>query len=273
MGDNGGGEQEWTCCNDNQTLFILLYIAFVALAVITWKTLIAKPMRLIAVFLHEYSHALACWITGGQVRAIRVFDNGGGVTEYMGGCRCLIIPAGYLGCSFLAMIFIIMSGGRRTATVAAVIFTASLLVALCYAPNRTMVYLNLSYALLTIGFILMEWFWFTPILQYVVLFFGSFVGIISVADIYSDTVLRAHEGSDSYACYAEVCPCCYPRCVGLQWAILGVFFQFMGIWIALVEMSNECEETGWFECLHLSVDFDFDFGDNFDFDGFWDNGP
>lgn len=42
--------EEWTCCNDEQTLFILLYIAYAALAIITWQSIIAKPMRLIAVY-------------------------------------------------------------------------------------------------------------------------------------------------------------------------------------------------------------------------------
>jgi hypothetical protein len=225
------------------------------------------------VFIHEYSHALACWLTGGDVRAIRVFDNEGGVTTYVGGCRCLIIPAGYVGCGFFAMIFVILSGGRRTATFCAIIFSLSLIIALCYSPNKTMVYLNLTYALLIITFILVEWFWFTPILQFVVLFFGVFCGIIAVAAIYSDTILRAQQGSDSYACSAEVCRCCSPQCVGIQWAILAIFFQILGIWLALVEMSDECGDLGWFECLHLSVDLDFDFAENFDFDGFWNNGP
>jgi hypothetical protein len=58
------------------------------------------------VFIHEYSHALACWLTGGNVKAIRVFDNEGGIPMYVGGCRCLIIPAGYVECSFFAMIFV-----------------------------------------------------------------------------------------------------------------------------------------------------------------------
>jgi hypothetical protein len=49
MGDGSVMGEEWTCCNDEQTLFILLYIAYAALAIITWQSIIAKPMRLIAV--------------------------------------------------------------------------------------------------------------------------------------------------------------------------------------------------------------------------------
>jgi len=46
MGDSQDNEDAWSCCNDEQSVFLLLYIAFCALALITWKSLLAKPMRL-----------------------------------------------------------------------------------------------------------------------------------------------------------------------------------------------------------------------------------
>jgi hypothetical protein len=64
-----------SCCNDDQTLFILMYIAYIAIAFATWNAWVAKPVRLIAVFLHEMSHAVACWITGGQVDTLHVYEN------------------------------------------------------------------------------------------------------------------------------------------------------------------------------------------------------
>ena len=284
MGNNNNNNNDegnddslrWTCCNDEQTLFILLYLAFTAIVVITLTTVVAKPLRLIAVFIHEMSHATAAWMTGGNVHSIQVYHNEGGVTQYSGGCRCCVIPAGYVGCSFWAMIFVILSGGRRTATFAAIVFAMALCIALCYTPNQTMVFLNLGYALLIIAFIFIEWFYYTPILQFVILFFGVFIGFAAIHDIHSDTIVRSVQGSDSYACYTEVCPMCPPRCVGLQWIILAIFFQCFGIWIALIQMSNECTDLGWFQCMYGSAGFDFDWDGLHmfaDFDGFWDNGP
>jgi hypothetical protein len=275
MGDDNGNsgdnnnDAEWSCCNDSQTLFILLYIAFVGMALITWNTLLAKPMRLIAVFIHEWSHAVACWLTCGNVSYIQVYDNEGGVTGYRGGCRCLIIPAGYVGTGFWAMVLTILSGGRKTATFAALAFSMSLILALCYSPNKTMVYLCLAYSFITVVFLIIEWWVYTPILQFLILFYGVMVGIFAIADIHADTVIRAVKGSDSYACANEVWPCCVPRCIGIQWAFLAIFFQLIGIWIALVEMSEECEELGWFQCLNLSLDWDLD-SKNWEFDGFWE---
>ena len=269
---NGDNDPTWSCCNDSQTLFILLYIAFIGLALITWNTLLAKPMRLIAVFIHEWSHATACWFSGGSVLNIEVYDNEGGVTRFMGGCRSLIIPAGYVGCSFWAMIFVILSGGRKTATFAAIIFSISLVVALCYSPNRVLVYLCLAYTILTVGVTIVEYKVYSPILQFLILFYGVFVGIYAIEDIYEDTIVREVQGSDAYACHKEVCTCCVPRCVGLQWAILAIAFQLCGIWIALVQMSEECDDLSWFKCMSLSVDLD-DLDDlterHWDFDGWW----
>jgi len=81
MGDDDNGDNvltNWSCCNDEQTLFLLLYIAYVVLALLTWKTIVAKPIRLIAVFIHEWCHAIACWMTCGDVHRINVFENEGG---------------------------------------------------------------------------------------------------------------------------------------------------------------------------------------------------
>lgn len=269
---NEASYQRWSCCNDDQTLFILLYIAFVTLAVITWNTLLSKPIRLIAVFIHEWSHAIACWLTCGQVRGIQVWENEGGVTTFRGGCRCLIIPAGYVGCGFAAMIFVILSGGQRTAWVACAMFTISLLLALCYSPNRLLVYLCLVYTIFNIAVCILDIYISTPLLQFLILYYGVTIGMFAIADIHEDTVVREVKGSDAHACSTEVWPCCAPRCVGIQWAILAIVFQLIGIWVAMVEMSEECDDLGWFQCLNLSMDFDdFDLWErNWEFDGWWE---
>eukprot|EP00797_Seminavis_robusta_P017777 Sro265_g102870.2 (253) ;mRNA; r:59370-60128 len=236
---------------------------------ITWKTLIAKPMRLMSTFLHEMSHACACWFTGGDVYNIEVYDNEGGVTRYAGGCRSLIIPAGYCGVSVWSMIFVILSGGRRTATVAASVLTGALLLALCYSPNKTLVYISLAYALINCICIYIEWWVYTPLLQFLILFYGVCVGIFAIADISDDTIFRTIEHSDAYACYKEVWPCCLPKCIGIQWAIFAICCQLLGIWIALAEMSDECQDSTWWGCL---ADGDgVDWGDHeWDFEGFWE---
>ena len=98
---------------------------------------VCKRARLLTTFLHELSHAIACWLTCGSVRAIKVYDNEGGVTSYVGGCRILIIPAGYVGAAIWGCVFVSFSGGRKTSTGAAGVLIGVLLYALCFAPNKT----------------------------------------------------------------------------------------------------------------------------------------
>lgn len=258
MGDNNNGGAS-ICCNEPQYAFLLLYIFYLALVCLTWGSIIVKPLRLLATFVHEMSHAIVCWLTCGEVRGIEVYDNAGGVTKYAGGCRCCIAAAGYLGEAFWGMLFVVLSGGRKTATVAAIGLVVSLLVSLCYSPNRCMVILNLSYAVVTLVFLYVEWFVFSPIVAYVILLYGVFLGTYAILDIWYHLVVNSIPGSDSYALYEESVRCCPPRCIGVQWLIFAILFQLMGLFMGLVLMSNECEDIGWFECVfNEKVDMDFE---------------
>ena len=182
-------------------------------------------------------HAIMCKLTGGKVTAINVNTNEGGVTQYTGGWRISIIPAGYLGGAFFGGLFVALSGNRIASTIVSSLFVAALLISLKYSPNCTMIILNLSFAVITVAFILLDWLVFNPLLQYVTLYFGVFVGCFSVYDIYDDLITRTVEGSDAHACH-KLIPCCFPKCVGLQWALVAIVFQGLGCYLALVWYSS-----------------------------------
>jgi hypothetical protein len=57
-------------------------------------------------------------------------QNEGGVTNFRGGFRPAIIPAGYVGVAFWGGVLVALSGSRIGATVAAGIFMAALLICL-----------------------------------------------------------------------------------------------------------------------------------------------
>jgi len=87
----------WTlqaCCEIQEIIFLAFYGAYVLIFFLLGKTSFLSSMRLLSVFIHEFGHASACWMTGGKVDGIEVYGNEGGVTKYRGGCRCLVIPAG-----------------------------------------------------------------------------------------------------------------------------------------------------------------------------------
>jgi len=123
------------------------------------------------------------------------FDSGkfkGGVTKYVGGNRCCIIPAGYLGGAFWGGLFVACSGDRFSSTVVAFIFVFGMLVSLCYAPNGTMIWVTVLFIIITTAVALVEWLYFTPLLPFVTLYFGVFIGSFSVYDIYGELLILEH---------------------------------------------------------------------------------
>ena len=110
------------CCGVEENLFLTFYVVYAAVFFLLHRLYVLKPVRLLTVFLHEFGHASgeyggcqnrrswcgylhleiacshrfihhvygACWVTGGSVRKIEVYENEGGVTGYTGGCRLLV---------------------------------------------------------------------------------------------------------------------------------------------------------------------------------------
>jgi|UPI000581A310 hypothetical protein len=226
------------CCEIEEIIFICFYAAYVVAFFVLYHTTILKPMRLLSVFVHEFGHASACFMTGGSVKKIEVYENEGGVTGYTGGCRTLVIPAGYVGGAFWGGVFVALSGSKIGSTIVASLISFALLISLCLKPNTMVVALSLGFSSLLIGFIFIEWFVFDPLLEFITLFFGVFIGMYSVRDIYDDLITRTAEGSDAVACN-KLYPCCLPRCVGVQFWMVAFAFQVAGIYCALVWMVTE----------------------------------
>ena len=74
-----------------------LLLASLVLIAIFWDSRISYPLRVLVVFFHELSHALAAWATGGSVEEISVVKEVGGACVTAGGSRFLILTSGYLG--------------------------------------------------------------------------------------------------------------------------------------------------------------------------------
>ncbi|KAL4322963.1 hypothetical protein AHAS_Ahas14G0263000 [Arachis hypogaea] len=123
------------CCDKDQKIFIACVAAFTVVIFVLWRTFLLTPFKLITVFLHEASHAIACILTCGKVEGIQVHANEGGVTQTRGGAYWIILPAGYLGSSFWGMALILASTNLLTARIAAGCFIAALVIVLFVAKN------------------------------------------------------------------------------------------------------------------------------------------
>lgn len=42
----------------------------------------------------------------------------------------------------------------------------------------------------------------------------------------------------------------------MQWAIIDIILQLFGVWVALVQMSEECSNKEWLECLRGDLAWD-----------------
>jgi hypothetical protein len=144
---------------------------------------------------------------------------------------------GYIGGSFWGAFFIVLSGDRTASLIAAILFCVALLFSMKFSPNKTMVLLNLVFVAITVTFIIVDRFVMHPFLQYLTLFYGVFISSFSIFDIYDDLITRTVEGSDAHACH-KLIPCCLPRCVGVQFALVALAWQALGIYLALVWMSS-----------------------------------
>ncbi|KAK8630588.1 hypothetical protein V6N13_079375 [Hibiscus sabdariffa] len=186
-----------SCCNHNQTTFLITIGVYMVAILLLWRTFLLTPFKLITVFLHEASHAVACKLTCGHIEGIKVHANEGGVTQTRGGIYWVILPAGYLGSSFWGMTLILASTNLLTARIAAGCFLVALVVVLFYAKNWTLRGLCIGFIIL-IGLV-----WFLQerttvrILRYVILFIGVMNSLFSVYDIYDDLISRRVNSSDA----------------------------------------------------------------------------
>ncbi|EXB56903.1 hypothetical protein L484_019948 [Morus notabilis] len=186
------------CCNHEQVAFLITVSVCTVVILALWRTILLRPFKLVTVFLHEASHAIACKLTCGKVEGIQVHADEGGTTQTRGGVYWLILPAGYLGSSFWGMLLILASTNLLTARIAAGCFLAALVIVLFVAKNWTLRGLCI--------------------------------------DIYDDLISRRVHSSDAEK-FAEVCPCpCNGVGWGVIWwngpiimaARMKPFFPFFG---------------------------------------------
>ncbi|GAB2288867.1 hypothetical protein Dimus_023175 [Dionaea muscipula] len=234
------GAPNWelkSCCNHDQVAFLVTIGAFTLVILLLWRTVLLTPFKLITVFLHEASHALACKLTCGQVEGIQVHANEGGVTQTRGGAYWLILPAGYLGSSFWGMALILASTNYLSAQIAAGCLAVALLVVLFIAKNWTLRGLCIGFILFLAVIWILEVKTEVRILRYIILFIGVMNSLFSVYDIYDDLISRRVNSSDAEK-FAEICPCpCNGVAWGVIWGIISFAFLSGAMYLGLVILS------------------------------------
>ena len=128
-----------SCCNDEQSFFLVTFVFYLLAVRILWFSKIMKPFKLWTTFMHEFSHALAAWATCNKVTGIEVNENEGGLTHWKGPqkrMRCsshFVLPAGYLGSTAWGVAIILSCVGRLSAQVMGCMLVAALALCLLFA--------------------------------------------------------------------------------------------------------------------------------------------
>ncbi|GJY75020.1 hypothetical protein Tco_0479451 [Tanacetum coccineum] len=126
------------CCKHDQLVFLITLALCIVVILALWRTVVLLPFKLVTVFLHEASHAIACKLTCGHVEGMQIHADEGGMTQTRGGVYWFILPAGYLGSSFWGMVLILASTNLIAARVAAGCLAAALIIVLFVAKNWTL---------------------------------------------------------------------------------------------------------------------------------------
>lgn len=76
---------------------------------VLWNTVVMTPLRILIVFLHEASHAIAALLTGGSVLEMSLSPQEGGHVVSRGGNFFIIATAGYIGSLLFGIVFFVLA--------------------------------------------------------------------------------------------------------------------------------------------------------------------
>lgn len=111
-------------------------LAILSVVFALWQTPVVVPLKILVVFLHELSHALAAWLTGGSVEQISVSPAQGGFAVTRGGNRFAILSAGYLGSLLIgAALLMVALRAQIDRAVTALLGAVMILVTLFYVRD------------------------------------------------------------------------------------------------------------------------------------------
>ena len=169
----------------------ILLLAIIAL----WSTPVIYPLKLLVVFFHEMSHALATILTGGIVQEMAVTLLQGGHVLSIGGSRFIILNAGYLGSLILgAIIYLLARHTRWDRTISALLGLIILVISLFFVRNFFGFFFGVASGLVLLWLARYSSEKINDILLRVV---GLTSMIYVPLDIFSDTISRSYLRSDA----------------------------------------------------------------------------
>ena len=186
----------------NRVYQVFYLIILLGLIVYFWNHTILYPFKLLVVFFHETSHALATVITGGQVKDFEVLQQLGGSVLSEGGNRFIILNSGYLGSLFWGLAIYIVALSNK--------FNKILMIALGIVIGIiTLLFIRNLFALLfglivTAIMIVIGLYVHDRINNFILRLIGLTSMIYVPLDIFSDTIYNSQRRSDASMLANEV---------------------------------------------------------------------
>lgn len=177
----------------NQTGYLLGSLILIALC---WQYPILYPLKILVVFFHESSHALATLLTGGSVKELIINPQQGGHVISQGGNTFIIFSAGYLG-SLIWGVIIYLSSVKTHYDQIIMTLLGIIIIAITILFGRNL----FSWVFGIITGMIMIWTGkkLSEQINDVIL---RLIGLVNMSyvplDIYSDTIKRSYLHSDAY---------------------------------------------------------------------------
>lgn len=183
-----------------------------------WQTPAVVPLKILIVFFHEASHAIATFVTGGEVVSLSVSPNQGGLVVSRGGSRFWTLTAGYLGSLLIGVSLLIgATRSRADRKIMAVCGVMMLVIAGLYVREI----FALAFVIGTgIAMLLSARFLGHNVNDLMLRVIGLTSMIYVPYDIFSDTIARSHLPSDARMLAQEFGGT--PQVWGVLWIIISL---------------------------------------------------
>ena len=174
---------------------IFYLIILLGLIFYFWDHTVLYPFKLLVIFFHETSHALATIVTGGEVKDFVVIQQQGGYVVSEGGNRFVILNSGYLGSLIWGLGIYMIAVSNKFSKILMIILGVIIgIITLIFVRNLFAVFFGL---IITAVMILIGIYVHDKINNFILKLIGLTSMIYVPLDIVSDTIYRSHIKSDA----------------------------------------------------------------------------
>jgi len=210
----------WELADQERTWRPYVALALVGVVLLFfWSSPLLWPIKIVVVLFHELGHALAAWITGGEVQEIQLAPTQAGLTLTRGGWPVLILNAGYLGSLLAGVGLLLATRSKRAIRVLAWVLPAILLVTGIALVRPILGFGFVFTVIAALGFGVLARYGATDLVRWVLRGLGVFSVLYALFDIRDDVFLGGGQ-SDAHM-LAQIT--FVPAAVwGLGWIAVGI---------------------------------------------------